>query len=83
PHIGEVLAPPATPESGPAGPAAPWFAVLSFTNPHDIATYPMVIAQALPAETDDSRGPSQPVFGPLTIPSAGTVSFPPISGTAR
>ncbi len=30
----------------------PWFAVASFTNPHDIATYPGVIAQALPVDPD-------------------------------
>ncbi|HEX4293164.1 MAG TPA: sulfatase-like hydrolase/transferase [Rhizomicrobium sp.] len=42
-------------DPGSAGPdisdIKPWFAVASFTNPHDIATYPGVIAQALPADT--------------------------------
>jgi arylsulfatase A-like enzyme len=30
----------------------PWFAVASFVNPHDIATYPAVIAQAFPAQPE-------------------------------
>ena len=36
----------------------PWFAVASFTNPHDIATYPGVIAQALP-DPDSRAAPSR------------------------
>lgn len=55
----------------------PWFAVASFTNPHDIATYPAVIGQALP-KPDDS-GP-QGVMGPLTVPLAGQATPPPTGG---
>ncbi|HEY2069713.1 MAG TPA: sulfatase-like hydrolase/transferase [Rhizomicrobium sp.] len=56
----------------------PWFAVLSLTNPHDIATYPAVIAQAIPPNEPvqpiqlpggHSFTPkSQSVFGPLDVP---------------
>lgn len=59
----------------------PWFAVASFTNPHDIATYPGVIAQALP--DPDSLSGTQSIFGPLTVPPAGAVSPPPVAGTIR
>jgi arylsulfatase A-like enzyme len=55
----------------------PWFAVASFTNPHDIATYPAVIGQALPKP--DNSGP-QGVFGPLTVPLAGQATPPPTGG---
>jgi arylsulfatase A-like enzyme len=68
--------------AGPdTGAIPPWFAVASFTNPHDIATYPGVIAQALP--DPDSRSGAQSIFGPLTIPPAGAVSPPPVAGTIR
>ncbi|HEX8621471.1 MAG TPA: sulfatase-like hydrolase/transferase [Allosphingosinicella sp.] len=68
--------------SGPDPSAIPpWFAVASFTNPHDIATYPGVIAQALP----DSGSPTgtQSIFGPLAIPPEGAVTPPPVAGTIR
>lgn len=58
----------------------PWFAVASFTNPHDIATYPAVIAQALP--TPDNSG-TQSIFGPLTTPLQGQKTPPPTAGTLR
>ena len=58
----------------------PWFAVASFTNPHDIATYPAVIAQALP--TPDDSG-TQSIFGPLTVPLAGQKAPAPTAGTAQ
>ncbi|WPB78845.1 sulfatase-like hydrolase/transferase [Archangium violaceum] len=72
----------------------PWFAVASFTNPHDIATYPGVIAQALPADKPAEpitlpNGKTLPVpttqslFGPLTVPTQGDVTPPPIAGTMR
>lgn len=57
----------------------PWFAVASFTNPHDIATYPGVIAQALPDATSTTG--TQSIFGPLTVPAQGEVTPPPIPGT--
>lgn len=59
----------------------PWFAVASFTNPHDIATYPGVIAQALP-DSDSATG-TQSIFGPLTMPCEGEVTPPPVAGTIR
>lgn len=59
----------------------PWFAVASFTNPHDIATYPGVIAQALPNDDPDSKRATQSVFGPLTVPNIGDVTPPPVPGT--
>jgi arylsulfatase A-like enzyme len=49
----------------------PWFAVASFTNPHDIATYPGVIG----------LGINQSPFGPLTVPTEGEVSPTPTAGT--
>jgi arylsulfatase A-like enzyme len=58
----------------------PWFAVASFTNPHDIATYPAVIAQALP--TPDNSG-TQPIFGPLTVPLISQKTPAPTAGTAQ
>ena len=57
----------------------PWFAVASFTNPHDIATYPGVISQALP-DPDSTMG-TQSIFGPLTVPATGEVTPPPVAGT--
>lgn len=63
----------------------PWFAVVSFTNPHDIATYPTVISQALPAIPEGDEAPeedkTQPVFGPLDVPLEGQMSPPPKQGT--
>lgn len=71
----------------------PWLAVVSFTNPHDIATYPGVVAQALPAndasqpiELPDGRTyvpTTQSIFGPLTVPGAQEVTPAPVAGTAR
>ena len=57
----------------------PWFAVASFTNPHDIATYPGVIAQAIPKP--DGSGNTQSIFGPLSIPRTGDHTPPPTAGT--
>ncbi len=59
----------------------PWFAVASFTNPHDIATYPGVIAQALP-DPGSATG-TQPIFGPLTVPAQGEQTPPPVAGTIQ
>ncbi|MEO6215892.1 MAG: sulfatase-like hydrolase/transferase [Sphingomonas sp.] len=69
----------------------PWFAVASFTNPHDIATYPGVIAQALPADNAQpiTIGPktitptTQSIFGPLTVPLAGDITPPPVAGSIQ
>lgn len=59
----------------------PWFAVVSFTNPHDIATYPGVIAQALPDHQNKSG--TQSIFGPLTIPGKHQKTPAPIAGSMR
>jgi arylsulfatase A-like enzyme len=69
----------------------PWFAVASFTNPHDIATYPGVIAQALPADDPQpiTVGPktiiptTQSIFGPLTVPVAGDSTPAPVAGSIQ
>ncbi|UXI68819.1 sulfatase-like hydrolase/transferase [Tahibacter amnicola] len=50
----------------------PWFAVASFTNPHDIATYP-----AVPRMLD----PQATVLGPLKVPEKGAISTVPVGGT--
>ncbi|ASG22499.1 sulfatase-like hydrolase/transferase [Nitrospirillum viridazoti] len=71
--------------------ARPWFAVASFANPHDIATYPAVIAQALPSDTGTpvtlpngvTVGATQSVFGPLTVPLQGDRTPPPTGGTLQ
>ena len=58
----------------PPSEQAPWMAVVSFANPHDIATYP-----ALPRTLD----PDAPKVGPLPIPAKGTLSTQPSGGTFR
>ncbi|MGH6871389.1 MAG: sulfatase-like hydrolase/transferase [Rhizomicrobium sp.] len=80
--------------NGPDRGVQPWFAVASFTNPHDIATYPAVIAQALPPGdppptiTIPPNGPTitlknQSIFGPLTIPPANEMSNYPTAGSMQ
>ncbi|MEA1674843.1 sulfatase-like hydrolase/transferase [Nitrospirillum sp. BR 11163] len=74
-----------------ASKARPWFAVASFANPHDIATYPAVIAQALPSDSGtpvtlpngQTVGATQSVFGPLTVPLQGDRTPPPTGGTLQ
>jgi len=76
----------------------PWFAVASFTNPHDIATYPGVIAQALPlsdppppivitmpdgTKKEIPQPQTQSINGPLTIPEAGLATPPPVAGSMQ
>ena len=60
--------------AAPEGEARPWLAVASFTNPHDIATYPI-----LPRMLD----PGAPKLGPLTVPAEGARSVRPTAGTFR
>jgi arylsulfatase A-like enzyme len=63
----------------------PFFAVCSFTNPHDIATYPTLPRALQPSFPSDSDL-SQPQFGPgmsVPIPMAGTFSAAPQDGTFR
>lgn len=65
----------------------PWFAVASFVNPHDIATYPAVIAQAFPAQPETPPLPNgnpaktQSIFGPVLMPLPGEDSMLPQAGT--
>jgi len=70
----------------------PWFAVASFTNPHDIATYPGVVSQALPLDPPKTTTlpngqtrtvTTQSAFGPLTVPTEGEVTPPPTAGTIQ
>ena len=58
--------------SGPSTTPQPWLAVASFTNPHDIATYPL-----LPRMLD----PDSHKVGPLLVPSQTARSATPVSGT--
>ena len=72
----------------------PWFAVVSFTNPHDIATYPGVISQALPKDAPPTSitlpngkvvtlPATQSAFGPLTVPQQGDRTPPPTAGSMQ
>jgi arylsulfatase A-like enzyme len=67
---------------------APFFAVCSFTNPHDIATYPG-LPRGLMATYDPEKEKwtiPQSAFGPsgsVPIPVEGSTSRPPIEGTFR
>ncbi len=63
----------------------PFFAVCSFTNPHDIATYPALPRALMPAAPGAAVTP-QALFGPggsVPIPAQGTVSAVPQDGTYR
>ncbi len=56
----------------------PWFAVASYTNPHDITTYPMLPSQIDPgAQTSPTDGER----APLPIPAKGAKSVPPVNGS--
>ena len=50
----------------------PWFAVASFTNPHDIVAYPQL---------NRNLDPNAPPIGPLPVPKQGDKSVAPIKGT--
>ncbi|ETX08620.1 MAG: hypothetical protein ETSY2_04315, partial [Candidatus Entotheonella gemina] len=58
----------------PKEPAAPWFAVCSFTNPHDIGGYP-----ALPRQVYDSVVEGAPYT--LAVPPQGAKAELPHTGT--
>lgn len=63
----------------------PFFAVCSFTNPHDIATYP-TLPRALNPQFPSEENLEQPKFGPgmsVPIPLPGTFSAAPKDGTFR
>ncbi|GEN10079.1 Arylsulfatase A [Myxococcus fulvus] len=57
---------------GPSTTPQPWFAVASFTNPHDIATYPI-----LPRQMDPDARP----VGPLLVPGQHSQSATPVAGS--
>ncbi len=78
----------AHPDSPVTPGVAPFFAVCSFTNPHDIATYPTLPRALRPAHYDPANGTGQPQkpFGPggsVPIPDQGTLSAQPVEGTFR
>jgi arylsulfatase A-like enzyme len=58
----------------------PWFAVASFTNPHDIATYPGVISLALPSP--EPRVITLPNGQPVMLPNGQplTLNTQPLFG---
>lgn len=64
---------------------APFFAVCSFTNPHDIATYPTLPRGLQPSMPGDSSVKIPPVGpgGSVPIPPQGSVSVVPTEGTFR
>jgi arylsulfatase A-like enzyme len=64
---------------------APFFAVCSFTNPHDIATYPTLPRALMPA-VPEANVTLRELIGPggsVPIPMQGTVSAVPQDGTFR
>ena len=58
----------------PKDPAAPWFAVASFTNPHDIDSYP-----TLPRAVYNSHVEGAPYT--LAVPPRGATANQPTAGT--
>lgn len=66
-------------------PTPPFFAICSFTNPHDIAGYPTLPRQ-LGIDPDHQIATTIGDFGPgksVPIPKQGTKSGPPRNGTFR
>lgn len=64
----------------------PFFAVCSFTNPHDIATYPTLPRALQPGYPEDSGNEPPPQFGPgmsVPVPPKGTFSAKPKYGSFR
>lgn len=73
------------PQVSEVPPPKPFFAVCSFTNPHDIATYP-TLPRALKPEFPEDERLQQPKFGPggsVPIPLPGTFSTQPKNGSFR
>ena len=64
---------------------APFFAVCSFTNPHDIATYPTLPRALAPTIPGDStvQIPKTGPGGSVPIPPQGSVSTTPTEGSFR
>ncbi|KGI78411.1 hypothetical protein LF63_0106940 [Oleiagrimonas soli] len=67
----------------------PFFAVCSFTNPHDIATYPTLprmLQPTFPPSTPGGEPQPQESYGPglsVPIPEQGTFSAVPVNGSFR
>lgn len=68
----------------------PFFAVISFTNPHDIAAYPGLTRQLAPSRYDPTSNTwvadPDPYSGPgdsVPVPLPGTWSATPVDGTMR
>jgi arylsulfatase A-like enzyme len=61
----------------------PFFAVCSFTNPHDIATYPTLPRGLQPSMPNDSSATIPPAGpgGSVPVPPQGSVSVAPTEGT--
>ncbi|HEX4416719.1 MAG TPA: sulfatase-like hydrolase/transferase [Kofleriaceae bacterium] len=68
-----------------AGAARPWFAVVSFTNPHDIAAYPALPRQIVAADNFPSGAETYAGYlrAPLGVPDPAWRSAPPAHGTMR
>ena len=64
---------------------APFFAVCSFTTPHDIATYPTLPRGLQPSVPGDDQAVVPPAGpgGSVPVPPQGTVSIAPTEGTFR
>lgn len=74
------------PQSPRTPQTAPFFAVCSFTNPHDIATYPTLPRGLQPSFPPPiHRAPPSPTGagGSVPVPPQGTVSIAPTEGTFR
>lgn len=63
-------------------PPKPWFAVASFTNPHDITTWPLLPLQ-VQTPPDEMPDNALDLSGPLLIPEKDSRSNPPEKGTWR
>lgn len=62
----------------------PWFAVVSFTNPHDIATYPALPRLLADRDSFDSEAKYLAYMrAPLGVPDPAWRSRPPSHGTMR
>jgi arylsulfatase A-like enzyme len=70
----ELQQPPQTP---------PFFAVCSFTNPHDIATYPGLPRGLMPSTADGQTLPPIGPGGSVPIPAQGSYSVAPTEGSFR
>lgn len=62
----------------------PWFTVVSFTNPHDIAAYPALPRQVVAADNFATKAEyAQYLLSPVGVPAPGWRSALPSHGTMR